>query len=69
MPAEWVHHFVKIGLTGSGGYYAIWRIFPDKDLVDNPVVYLDSEASPVAVVARILRNIFALLGLILWYYF
>jgi hypothetical protein len=51
VPAEFAHYFIKLGLTGSGGYYAIWHIFPDKQLVDNPIVYLDSEASPVAVVA------------------
>lgn len=49
--ADLVHYFVKIGLTSSHGYYAIWRIFPNKKLEENPIVYLDSEASPVAVVA------------------
>ncbi|MCU0439251.1 MAG: hypothetical protein MUC49_15245 [Raineya sp.] len=50
--ADLAHYFIKLGLTGSGGYYAIWLIFPDKKVEDNPVLLLDSEASPVAVVAR-----------------
>ncbi len=49
--ADLIHNFIKIGLTGSGGYYAIWLVFPDKKVEENPVLLLDSEASPVAVVA------------------
>jgi hypothetical protein len=35
--------FLVFGMDGSGGYVAFWKITPDMDILNQPIVFLGSE--------------------------
>lgn len=53
--------FTTVGESGSGSKFAVWTPSPTDKIDTSPVVYLDSEGTPQAVVARSMDELLTLL--------